>query len=137
MTDKTIYTLQSVTKLVTVEQLVDIDMDYREPIPDDGLMDEYEIDITLPTESVGWEVVKLQLDPDAARLFDRIQQFVDLILEPDSAESAIGNLEELYRRRLAVNPGHAKRWLIAQVGWLMFRRAMELLRTFSAARAGK
>ena len=87
--------------------------------------------------SLGWEVGKIEIDPVAVRLFDHVQQFLDLILEPESAESAIANFDELYRRLLATNPRHAKRWLIAQVGWLVFRRAMELLRMFSAARAGK
>jgi hypothetical protein len=46
-------------------------------------------------------------------LFNRAAMFLDLALEPDAAEDAIGNLAELYARRSAVNPGHAKRWLIA------------------------
>jgi hypothetical protein len=69
--------------------------------------------------------------------FRGLANFVDLVLEPDSAESAIGNLDELYRRRVVTNPGHAKRWLVAQVIWIAFGRAMELLAKFSAARAGK
>jgi hypothetical protein len=138
MTDKTLYMIHPVTKqFVTAEHLVDIDMDYREGLPDDEPVDEYDIHVVVATQSVGWEVVKTQLDPSATRLFGRIQQFVDLLLEPESAESAIANLDELYRRRLAKNPGHAKRWLVAQVGWIVFGRAMELFGRFSAARAGK
>jgi hypothetical protein len=77
------------------------------------------------------------IDPSAARLFHRLERFIDILLEPEKAESAIANLDELYRRRLELDGGHAKRWLIAQVGWIVFGRGMELLRMFSAARAGK
>jgi hypothetical protein len=70
-------------------------------------------------------------------LFRGAANIVDLLLEPESAESAIGDLEERYRRRVKIDAAHAKRWLIIQVGWLAFGRAMELLGRFSAARAGK
>jgi hypothetical protein len=63
--------------------------------------------------------------------------FLDLILEPDAAEDALGNLAELYARRLAVNPSHAKRWLIAQVVWIVYGRAMDVWGRFTTARAGK
>jgi hypothetical protein len=71
-------------------------------------------------------------------LFHRAEMFLDLIHdEPGAAEAAVGNLRELYARRLAVNPGHAKRWLIAQTAWIVFGRAMDVLRRFNRARAGK
>jgi hypothetical protein len=70
-------------------------------------------------------------------LFNRAAMFLDLALEPDAAEDAISNLAELYARRLAVNPGHAKRWLVAQVLWVVFGRAMDLFSRFTRARAGK
>lgn len=71
------------------------------------------------------------------RLFNGVANFLDLLLEPEAAENAVGNLAELYVRRLAVNPGHAKRWLIAQVVWIVFGRAMDLFGRFTRARAGK
>jgi hypothetical protein len=70
-------------------------------------------------------------------LFRGAANIIDLLLEPDDAESTIGDLAERYRLRVETNPAHAKRWLIVQVGWLAFGRAMELLARFSAARAGK
>ena len=78
-----------------------------------------------------------ETDPPATRLFRSAAQFLDLLLPPESSESAIANLAELYGRRLATNPGHAKRWLVAQVVRIIFGQAMAVLRTFSAARAGK
>jgi hypothetical protein len=70
-------------------------------------------------------------------LFNRAAMFLDLALEPDAADDAIGNIAELYARRLDVNPGHAKRWLVAQVTWIVFGRAMDLFGRFMRARAGK
>jgi hypothetical protein len=69
--------------------------------------------------------------------FNTVAKFLDLILEPDKAESTIVNLAELYERRLRADPGHAQRWLFAQVGWIVFGRAMDLFRRFMRARAGK
>ena len=71
------------------------------------------------------------------RLFQGTAMLLDMILEPVSAEDAIGNLAELYASRVAVNPGHAQRWLIAQVFWIVFGRAMDLFGRFMRARAGK
>ena len=73
----------------------------------------------------------------ATRLFETLANVLDLLLEPDAAEDAIGNLAELYARRLAVNPGHAKRWLVAQVLWMVFGRAIDLFGRIMRARAGK
>jgi hypothetical protein len=72
-----------------------------------------------------------------AQLFNTLAKFLDLILEPDKAESTIGNLAELYERRLWADPRHAQRWLVAQVGWIVFGRALDLFRRFMRARAGK
>ena len=72
-----------------------------------------------------------------AQLFNTLAKFLDLILEPDEAESTIGNLAELYARRLRADPGHAQRWLVAQVVWIVFGRAMDVFRRFMRARAGK
>jgi hypothetical protein len=36
--------------------------------------------------------------------FHRVADFLDLLLEPNEADEAIGNLEELYIRRFATNP---------------------------------
>ena len=69
--------------------------------------------------------------------FNTLAKFLDLILEPDKAESTIGNLAELYERRLWADPSHAQRWLVAQVGWIVFGRAMDVFRRFMRARAGK
>jgi hypothetical protein len=88
----------------------------------------------LPIE---WGRIRKATESKEARWFQSFARLIDLILEPDSAESAIANLDEAYRRRLATHPGHAKRWLIAQVVWIVYGRATELLGTFSAARAGK
>ena len=84
-----------------------------------------------------WVKIQKATEPTEARWFQSLARLIDLLLEPDNAESAIANLDEAYRRRLATHPGHARRWLFAQFGWIVFGRAMELLRTFSAARAGK
>ncbi len=75
--------------------------------------------------------------PTDARLPGSAANFLDLLLEPEAAEEAIGNLSELYERRLVVNPGHAKRWLVAQVVWIVFGRAMDVFGRFMRARAGK
>jgi hypothetical protein len=69
--------------------------------------------------------------------FNTLAKFLDLILEPDEAESTIGDLAESYARRLWADPGHAQRWLVAQVGWIVFGRAMDVFRRFMRARAGK
>jgi hypothetical protein len=83
------------------------------------------------------KVEPLRADPAESLLFRRMANFIDLLLEPESAESAIGDLRERYRQRAETDAAHAKRWLIVQVGWLAFERAMQLLGRFSAARAGK
>jgi hypothetical protein len=72
-----------------------------------------------------------------AQRFNMLAKFLDLILEPDKAESTIGNLAELYWRRLRADPSHAQQWLVAQVGWIVFGRAMDVFRRFMRARAGK
>jgi hypothetical protein len=74
---------------------------------------------------------------EAQREFNWVASVLDLLLEPDTAEEAIGDLAELYVRRRAVNPGHAKRWLIAQFLWIVFGRAMDVFGRFMRARAGK
>jgi len=71
------------------------------------------------------------------RLFNGTAMFLDLILEPDASEATIGNLAEQYPRRLAANPGHAKRWLIVQVSRIVYGRAMDVLGRFTKALAGK
>jgi hypothetical protein len=69
--------------------------------------------------------------------FHRVADFLDLLLEPNEADEAIGNLEELYIRRFATNPHHARRWLFAQAVWIVFGRATDMLHRFMRARAGK
>src|SRR5271166_1022220 len=64
--------------------------------------------------------------PEATRFFGIAAQIIDLVLEPEAAESAIVNLSELYVRRHRMSSGHAKRWLIAQLGWIVFGRAMDV-----------
>jgi hypothetical protein len=86
---------------------------------------------------VHWDQDVWPMDTEASMLFQRVRRWIDYCLEPESADTAVANLEELYLRRLAVDPGHAKWWLFVQFAWLVFGRAIELLRTFSAARAGK
>lgn len=72
-----------------------------------------------------------------AQRFNTLAKFLDLILEPDKAESTIGNLAELYARRLRADPSHAQRWLVAQVVWIVFGRAMDVFRRLMRARAGR
>src|SRR5208337_2399540 len=71
----------------------------------------------------------------SVRLFNMAADFLDLLLEPDAAESAIGNLAELYLTRFAANPRHARRWIIAQVLWITYGRAMDVFGRFTRARA--
>jgi hypothetical protein len=78
-----------------------------------------------------------QEQEEAQREFNWVASVLDLLLEPDTAEEAIGDLAELYVRRRAVNPGHAKRWLIVQFLWIVFGRAMDVFGRFMRARAGK
>lgn len=73
----------------------------------------------------------------SVRLFNSLAHFLDLLLEPDAADDVIGNLRELYARRLAVDSAHAKRWLVAQVVWIVFGRAIDILGRVMRARAGK
>ena len=69
--------------------------------------------------------------------FRRVANFVDLILEPEDADSVIGDLFEDYSRRCGMERGHLKRWLIAQVCWIIFGRALDIVRRAVRARAGK
>jgi hypothetical protein len=69
--------------------------------------------------------------------FRRVANFVDLILEPEAADSVIGDLFEDYSRRCGMGRGHLKRWLIAQLGWIIFGRALDIVRRAVRARAGK
>ena len=71
------------------------------------------------------------------RLFNALANFLDLLLEPDAAETAIGDLAEMYRQRSERSPGYAKVWLVVQVGWLVYGRAMDVYSRFTRARAGK
>jgi hypothetical protein len=71
------------------------------------------------------------------RLFNALAKFLDLLLEPDAAETAIGDLAEMYRQRSERSPGYAKVWLLVQVGWLVYGRAMDVYSRFTRARAGK
>jgi hypothetical protein len=71
------------------------------------------------------------------QLFNTLAKCLDLILEPDKAESTIGDLAESYAPRLRADPGHAQRWLWAQVCRIVFERAMDVFRLFMRARAGK
>lgn len=82
------------------------------------------------------EMMRHSADRPAQR-FNKLAKFLDLILEPDKAESTIGNLAELYGRRLRADPSHAQRWLVAQVGWIVFGRAMDVFHRFMRARAGR
>jgi hypothetical protein len=72
-----------------------------------------------------------------AQRFNTLAKFLDLILEPDEAESTIGDLAESFAPRFRADPGHAQWWLVAQVGWIVFGRAMDVFRHFMRARAGK
>jgi len=72
-----------------------------------------------------------------ARKFLSAAKFVDLILEPEAAESAIGDLAEGFQRRAPLDGGHAIRWLWAQVAWLTFNRVLNVVRRVVRARAGK
>jgi hypothetical protein len=83
------------------------------------------------------EVCDDRVEPEAQSFFVGVEHLLDYFLEPDSAEDAIANLNALYRRRLAKDPAHAKRWLIAQAARIIYGRAIEALRMFSAARARK
>ena len=71
------------------------------------------------------------------RGFSGAARLIDLILPPDAAESVIGDLGEQYSRRVKADAAHAKWWLFAQVVWIVFGRAMDVVARVSAARAGK
>ena len=71
------------------------------------------------------------------RAFLNASKFIDLILEPEDAENLIANLHEGFQRRAALEGGHARRWLWAQVGWIAFGRALDVVRNVVRARAGK
>jgi autotransporter-associated beta strand protein len=47
---------------------------------------------------------EVTLDDKSMLLFETLAKFVDLILEPQSAEDALGNLAEIFSRRLSINP---------------------------------
>lgn len=100
----------------------------------------------LPTASEFRQVSKRYLEraqrnTDALRgveeeAFGFLVQIIDLALPYDQAEPIIGDLWEAYLRRLPTG-GHAKRWLMVQIGWVLFNRAVDILRQVAAARAGK
>ncbi len=69
--------------------------------------------------------------------FNALADVLDLLLEPDAAEAAIGDLAEMYRQRSESRPRYAKVWLFVQVGWLVYARAMDVYSRFTRARAGK
>jgi hypothetical protein len=78
--------------------------------------------------------------PDSNRpekLFSNISLILDLTLEPDAAEEAIGSLSELYNVRLQKNKGHAMRWLVAQSIWILYGRGLDLYGRLVKARAGR
>ena len=87
---------------------------------------------------VGAEVIAndIAITPEG-ETFRRVANFIDLILEPEDAEDLIANLDEGFQRRAAVEGGHGRRWLWAQVGWIMFGRALDVVRSVVRARAGK
>lgn len=67
----------------------------------------------------------------------KVCKVLDLVLEPEDAENAIGNLLEAYERRRG-DRAHAKRWLWAQAGWIVVNRGVELLgRIRSAWKTGR
>ena len=72
-----------------------------------------------------------------SRRFIKAAKFIDLILEPEAAESAIGDLAEGFQRRAPLDRSHATRWLWAQVARLTFHRVLDLVRNVVRARAGK
>ena len=71
------------------------------------------------------------------RRFHSAAKIIDMIFEPEAAESAIGDLAEGFQRRAPKDSGHATRWLWAQVAWLTFNRALAVVRSVVRARAGK
>jgi hypothetical protein len=71
------------------------------------------------------------------RLVGVMVQLLDLVLDPKKADEVIGDLLEQYPSRLALGSGHAKRWLVAQAAWIVFDRALDVIRQVAAARAGK
>jgi len=82
---------------------------------------------------VGREIAKAR----EGKTFRGMAHFIDLILEPEAAESAIGDLAEGFQRRAPLDLGHATRWLWAQVARLTFHRALDIVRSVALARAGK
>lgn len=77
------------------------------------------------------------LSAPSPRMVSAIVQILDLALDPKKADEVIGDLLEQYPRRLAFSPGHAKRWFVAQAAWIIFNRALDVIRQVAAARAGK
>ncbi len=60
---------------------------------------------------------------------------LDVILKPDEAEAAMGDLAEGFVRR--GSSAYAVWWYRAQVARLVFEEMMKLLRLYSQARAGR
>ena len=116
--------------------LLDIDMDYKaaadEGEPPSHYVPFYMQDV-LPTKVAEGK----RLSAPSPRMVSAIVQILDLALDPKKADEVIGDLLEQYPRRLAFGPGHAKRWLVAQIGWVLFGRAPDVIRQVAAARAGK
>jgi len=71
------------------------------------------------------------------RHFNRVARVLDLLLPHDAAEEAIGNLAELYMKRLRINVPYAKFWLCVQSTWIIYGHIMDLYNQFTRARAGK
>jgi len=86
---------------------------------------------------VKWAFVPTSPAHDHGRLFKILTNLVDFVLDPDSAESTIGDLSEHYARRVAEDPGHAKWWLVAQVIRIISGRALDVFGHFMRARMGK
>jgi hypothetical protein len=75
--------------------------------------------------------------PARRQLIGTVVQMLDLVLDPKKADEVIGDLLEQYPRRLAISPGHAERWLVAQTVRVIFGRALDVIRQVAAARAGR
>jgi hypothetical protein len=70
-------------------------------------------------------------------MISAIVQILDLVLDPKKADEVIGDLLEQYPRRLSISGAHAKRWLVVQAAWIVFDRALDVIRQVAAARAGR
>ena len=76
------------------------------------------------------------LSAPSPRMVSAIVQILDIALDHRKADEVIGDLLEQYPRGRALGPGHAKRWLVAQTAWVIFYRALDVIRQVAAARAG-